>query len=243
MLDQTFYISAPEACNYLPGREARNVFAPPSGGMTNTLYSSLIDLGFRRSGSFVYRPHCRACTACVPTRIPVEDFMPSRSQRRNLSSNRELSVRMRKPVYREEHYALYSRYQSERHPGGGMDEPTPQTYQGFLTSDWSQTMFVDFTVNDRVVAVAVTDILDQGLSAVYTFFDPALHARGLGTHAILWQIEEARRRELRYLYLGYWIAESPKMAYKSRFRGIEGLMADHWQPLSPPPGSAMDSPD
>ncbi len=242
MLDQTFYISAPEACNYLPGREARNIFAPPSGGMTNTLYSSLIELGFRRSGSFVYRPHCRACTACIPTRIPIEHFVPSRSQRRNLGMNRDLGVRIRKPVYREEHYALYSRYQSMRHPGGGMDEPTPQTYQGFLTSDWSQTVFVEFVLDDRVVAVAVTDILDQGLSAVYTFFDPELGARGLGTHAILWQIEETRRRGLSYLYLGYWIAQSPKMVYKSRFQGIEGLLADRWQPLPPPPLIDMDGP-
>lgn len=232
-----FYVTPPERCAYLPGRESVNVFADPRARMNTAFYGRLIDKGFRRSGSHLYRPQCPSCSECVPTRIPVATFAANRSQRRNQRVNSDLTANIVPQGYKPEHFALYRRYQRGRHAGGEMDNPTPQTYLDFLSCCWANTWFVEFRLRNTLLGVAVCDPIADGLSAVYTFFDPREPWRGLGTHAILWQIEEARRRRLDYVYLGYWIAGNRKMSYKIRFRPIEGLINNTWQSLNPAQGA------
>ena len=223
------YLSPEHPCGYLPGESARTVFLDPQVTPQQSLYSAFAAQGFRRSGGFLYRPQCERCHACVPVRIPVMEFRPDRTQRRVWRLNQDLAIRLRPTEADPEHFALYQRYLIQRHPGGGMDQHTAADYNAFLTSRWSNTLSVEFRLAGQLLGVAVVDELDDALSAVYTYFDPALARRSLGTFAILWQIEEARRRGLRWLYLGYWIEGSRKMAYKDRFRPFERFGPDGWQ--------------
>ena len=226
------YITPAHPCGYLPGREARTVFVDPDLAMDSRLYTLLASHGFRRNGPHVYKPHCEACHACVPLRIPVAEFRPDRGQRRIWRCNGDLGVESLAAVSRPEHYALYRRYLEARHAGGGMDASSEPEYAHFLMNPWGRTRMVAMHAGDELVCVAVTDELEDALSAVYTFFDPSLGRRSLGTYAILWQIEAARRRGLKWLYLGYWIAESRKMAYKDRFRPHERLGASGWEQIT-----------
>ncbi len=223
------YITPGHPCGYLPQREARTVFVDPELAMDSRLYSLLASHGFRRNGPHVYKPHCEGCRACVPLRIPVAEFHPDRGQRRIWKRNRDLKVELLDAISRPEHYALYRRYLAARHAGGGMDGSSEPEYAHFLLNPWGRTRMVALHARDTLVAVAVTDELEDAFSAVYTFFDPDLAQRSLGTYAILWQIEAARRRGLKWLYLGYWIAESRKMAYKDRFHPHERLGAEGWE--------------
>ncbi len=226
-----FYISREHACSYLPEHTAMTLFADPEAQLRNDLYAELVDLGFRRSGRHVYRPNCPGCNACRSVRIPVAEYALRRADRRALKRNADLAVRITDPCFNEEQFDLYRRYLRSRHPGGDMDNPKAQDYLAFLTSPWSDTRFVEFRAGERLVAVAVVDLLPQGLSAVYTFFEPGAAERSLGHYVILWQIEETRRRGLPWLYLGYWIEASPKMRYKSRYRPFEQYHDGLWQRL------------
>ena len=226
-----FYLSAEHPCSYLPERMARTVFLDPHAAPRREVYQKLAARGFRRSGPLLYRPECAHCSACVPVRIPVAAFRPDRSQRRIRHRNRDLTVRMLPPRFNAEHFGLYHRYLEIRHPDGGMDQHSEMDYAGFLVSRWSESVFVEMRLAGRLAAVAVVDVFTDALSAVYTFYDPRLARRSLGTFAILWEIDEARRRGSRWLYLGYWIAASPKMAYKDRFRPCERLGPEGWEPL------------
>jgi arginine-tRNA-protein transferase len=228
------YISRPDECSYLPGRNAVNVFADPHATMSVAVYTVLIRHGFRRSGELVYRPHCPGCNACVPIRIPTARFAANRSQRRNWRQNADLRAVPRNDCYRDEHFRLYEKYLAHRHPGGGMDNPTPESFTRFLRGGWCDTRFVEFRSRGRLLAVAVHDRLGDGLSAVYTFFDPEHRQRGLGKFAILWLIHEARRLGLAHLYLGYWIGECDKMRYKTEYRPVEIYHNERWQPLHLP---------
>ena len=223
-----FYATPEHRCSYLAQRTARTLFADPSVRLDNRVYSRLTLYGFRRSGRHIYRPSCDACEACVPVRVPVQAFQPDRNQRRTWARNQDLAVTACEPGFRQEHFDLYRSYVAARHPGGGMDNADPMQYLDFLTSGWSDTRFYEFRARGALVAVAVTDRLDHGLSAVYTFFDPELRQRSLGTFAVLWQIEECKRQALECLYLGYWIQESPKMAYKARFWPLERFREGTW---------------
>ncbi len=219
------FLTTDYACSYLWGRQARNMVADPA--VTDRhLYTSLAELGFRRSGDQLYRPHCRACAACQSLRIPAARFQPNRSQRRLWARNQDLRARLVDAVFQDEHFALFSRYISARHAGGGMDPDSPDYYWSFVTSHWCPTRLCEFRFNGELLAVAVVDYLENGLSAVYTFFDPLQAARGLGTHAILWQIAEARRLGLRWVYLGYWVEHCRKMAYKTRFHPHEVFVTE-----------------
>lgn len=227
-----FYPTQPQRCSYLPDRLAVSMVADPRATLSPALYAELVTLGFRRSGVQVYAPHCPDCRACVPTRVPVAAFRPNRSQRRALGRNADLQVVLTEPHLNQEYFDLYRRYLGTRHPGGGMDEPTPEGFADFLVSGPGTSVFAEFRVQGRLLGVAVTDVLANGLSAVYTFFEPDEGgARGLGTYAVLWQIEEARRRGLPHLYLGYWIEACAKMRYKARFRPIEGYLEGEWRAL------------
>ena len=222
------YVSPEHPCHYLPERRARTVFVDPALPMDQGLYGVLATHGFRRSGPHVYRPHCGECQACVPIRVAVQDFTPDRAQKRVLRRNLGVRCLVRPAEFDAEHFTLYGRYLAARHAEGGMDGSSESDYRQFLLSPWGKTSLLEFRHQDRLVGVAVTDEFSDGFSAVYTFFDPELASRSLGTYAILMQIEEARRRGLAWLYLGYWIAASRKMSYKDRFRPFETLGADGW---------------
>lgn len=226
-----FFASRPHLCPYLPEREAITLFADPEVRLNNLIYGGLSEFGFRRSGHLVYRPACSNCSACIPVRIPVQQFTGHRIDRRVWRRNADLTVTAAEPTYREEAFALYRKYLHARHPGGNMDTDQPSQYLEFLTCSWSDTVFYEFRAGPTLLAVAVTDRLPGALSAVYTFFDPEQSARSLGSYAILWQVAEARRLDLSWLYLGYWIDNCRKMSYKGRIRPLQMFRDGRWLEL------------
>lgn len=221
--------STPEDdCNYLPGKRSISVFAEPTLPKTIAEHSWLSELGFRRSGEYVYRPNCENCNACIATRIPIKNFKLSRNQKRTWKRNQDLTVNIRRAEFDQEHFDLYERYIAARHSGGGMDNPTPESYMQFLTSEWSETYFFEFRLDEQLAAIAVVDKLEKSYSAVYTFFDPDLSHRSLGRFAVLYEIEHARQENLDFLYLGYWIEKCQKMNYKQDYQPQEHFIDGQW---------------
>mgnify|MGYP001182336128 CR=1 FL=1 len=227
-----FYATQPHSCSYLPDEQATTLFLDPSQPMNVQLYAELSDLGFRRSGDHLYRPHCQSCNACVPARIPVADFSPNRQQRKVWHRNADLQVHRVRPAFSEEYYALYVRYIEQRHADGDMYPPSREQFSTFLVRDLPFSHFFEFRLEGRLLALAVADQLSTGLSAVYTFYDPAEERRSLGRFAVLWEIAECRRLGLAAVYLGYWIKKCRKMSYKTQYRPLELLINQHWSRLT-----------
>ncbi|MBW6494912.1 MAG: arginyltransferase [Burkholderiaceae bacterium] len=228
-----FYTTSPYPCSYLPGQTARSQVATPHHLINSDVYGHLVRAGFRRSGAFTYRPMCDGCRACVPLRVDVAGFNPNRNQRRCWKAGQALSSRISRLGFSAEHYDLYLRYQSVRHPGAGMDHDNREQYAQFMLQSKVNTRIAEFRDPDgKLAIVSVIDILEDGLSSVYTFFDPQDRSLSLGTYGVLWQIEQCRRLGLPHLYLGYWLEESRKMSYKSAFQPVEVLRSGRWQALT-----------
>ncbi len=225
-----FYVTAPYACSYLPQRKARSQVATPNHLIDAAVYSDLVHIGFRRSGVFAYRPYCDGCRACIPLRIPVADFTANRAQRRAWKKNSDLIASLGELRFDDEHYSLYQRYQCLRHAGGGMDQDSREQYAQFLLQSRVESKLVEYRDSSGTLKmVSIVDLLSDGLSSVYTFYDPAEAQRSLGTYGILWQIQHCQSLGLAHLYLGYWIRESPKMHYKSSFVPYETLQNGVWK--------------
>lgn len=222
------YLTEAHACSYLSDKQATTAFVDPKHLVDTETYSHLSAMGFRRSGQYIYAPRCASCKSCIPVRIPVVGFAPTRSQKRCLKRNCDISAKIEANINLDEHYALYQKYIDTRHSDGDMYPATMTQYRDFIGKPWECTRFIEFRLDKKLVACAVSDWLDDGLSAIYTYYDPDLSERSLGTLAILRQIELAREQALDYLYLGYWIRDSAKMTYKSKFRPSELYIENRW---------------
>jgi leucyl-tRNA---protein transferase len=234
---QQFFATAAVPCPYVPGRDERKLIVELAGRAAASFYDELSRAGFRRSHRFAYRPACRACAACVPVRIAVERFSHTRSTRRVRNLNRgtgsALAGHLLTPRATEEQFALFAAYQRSRHRDSDMATMSYADYRGMVEDSTVRTAVVEYRESaGALVAVSLIDRLDDGISAVYSFYDPAQHRRSLGTWCILWLVEECRRAGLAYVYLGYWIADSPKMAYKARFPALERLVDGSWIPFA-----------
>ena len=219
-------------CSYLEGQEASTIFVDPNRRISARLYTELSNVGFRRSGSHLYRPHCEDCKACLAARVPVEEFKATRQQRKTWNRNQDLEIKLLRSINSDQCYALYERYIQVRHWQGDMYPPTREQYDSFLCTSFAKSHNYGFWLDDKLIAVAVTDRLDTGLSAIYTFYEPDYPRRSLGVMSILWQIHRTQEMGLPYLYLGYWIKNCDKMRYKSNYRPLQLLIDQKWLTLS-----------
>lgn len=226
-----FHATAPHPCSYLAGQEATTLFVAPDSELSDSELVDLTQNGFRRSGRYIYRPHCDHCHACISVRVQAQDFQPKRRHQRTLNRNHDVTFDTSDPELNETHYALYARYIEARHRDGDMYPPSPSQYVSFLTAGGIGSRFLNARLNGQLVATMLYDhIPGHGLSAIYTFFDPAtdMEHRSFGRLLILELIRRAQTDQVPYVYLGYWIRDCKKMAYKTEYRPIELLINGRW---------------
>lgn len=226
-----FHTTQPYPCSYFPERLARAQVATPDFLINSRIYNKLIQAGFRRSGAFTYRPCCEHCHACVPTRIRVQEFLPSRAQRRTWRRHQRLTSTTRELYFNPAHFSLYQRYQKKRHGSGSIETNSHTQYQDFLLQSNVNSRLIEFHEDGQLRMISIIDKLSDGFSSVYTFYDPDIPNASLGTFSILWQIKQCQELGLPYVYLGYWIKENQKMRYKSKFQPLEILVNAMWQPF------------
>lgn len=228
-----FYVTAPQPCPYLPNRMERKLFTALHGDGAEKLNDTLSKQGFRRSQNVLYRPSCSECSGCMSARIRVDDFSPTKSQRRTLRKNQALKRRATSAWATEEQYDLFRRYLDSRHADGGMADMDVFEFAAMIEESPIRSRVVEYidTTTDALVGVCLTDILDDGVSLVYSFYDPDRFKESIGTHIILDHVDIAREAGLPFVYLGYWVPDSPKMGYKSRFRGVELFIGNAWQKM------------
>jgi leucyl-tRNA---protein transferase len=224
--------SQSHSCSYFSDRDAQTTFVHPAFEMNTFAYSQLIAKGYRRSGDDVYKPTCTHCSACIAARISVPSFQPTRNQKRCLAKNHNTVASIKPAIYDQRHYDLYLRYQKTKHPDSSMQNTSPEEYLRFLGSRWCDTLFVEFSNENQLIAVAVIDYLEDALSAVYTFFDPEFAHQSPGVYAVLWQLDYAKHLNFPWLYLGYWIKACKKMCYKTQYQPLEIYQNGQWMPYS-----------
>lgn len=226
----TLFKSQEYKCSYLPHKIAQSIFIEPSGSIDTYQYSQLIQQGFRRSGTHIYRPECPECQQCVSTRIQIQKFLPNRSQKRCLNQWGNLKVELCELIFNQEHYELYQHYQQNRHHDDETAQDSKEQYHQFLLQSQVSSFLATFR-DDKgtLLMVSLIDETTDGLSAVYTFYQVSSSHKGLGTYGILWQINLAKHLSLPYLYLGFWIKDSDKMAYKTNFSASQLLHQNTWQ--------------
>lgn len=228
MISIPLVLSQEHPCGYLETKIAQSLFVHPSYSITTSTYAHLLEQGFRRSGEEVYAPHCSHCSACIPARLPLKKFKPSKSQRRCMRKNIETRVNIKPAIFEQAHYDMYLRYQAIRHPEGSMINASPENYFSFLSSSWCNTQFVEFSIHNELAGIAIIDQFDEAWSAVYTFFEPKFSDYSLGVYAILWQIQQANLQQKEYLYLGFWLKDCTKMSYKTCYQPIQLLIDKQW---------------
>ena len=228
MISIPLVLSQEHPCGYLEPKIAQSLFVHPSYSITTSTYAHLLEQGFRRSGEEVYAPHCSQCSACIPARLPLKKFKPSKSQRRCMRKNIETQVNIKPAIFEQAHYDMYLRYQAIRHPEGSMINASPENYFSFLSSSWCNTQFVEFSIHNELAGIAIIDQFDEAWSAVYTFFEPKFSDYSLGVYAILWQIQQANLQQKEYLYLGFWLKDCTKMSYKTCYQPIQLLIDKQW---------------
>jgi arginine-tRNA-protein transferase len=226
------FLTEPHPCSYLEDQKAITAFVDPAITVDKNLYSHLSNFGFRRSGRYIYAPRCKSCKACIPARLVVNEFEPNRQQNRCNRHNEDLTISIVREVNEKEHYRLYERYLEARHADGDMYPPTMTQYRDFISSLWDNSRMLEARLNGELLAAGVIDVLNDGISAIYTYYSPDYPKRSLGTYMILAELVLARQVGLPYLYLGYWIEKSPKMAYKKNFQPLELLIDDQWVPMN-----------
>jgi arginine-tRNA-protein transferase len=232
MISIPLFLTDQNPCSYLDKKNSQSAFVHPSFSLTTAVYSQLIEQGFRRSGNQVYTPHCPSCSECIPTRLVANQFIPNRNQKRCIKKNQQTTIIVKPVKFEQAHYQLYLRYQKHKHGQGGMADSSEEDYINFLASYWCNTLFVEFSIDNKLAAVAIVDLLDNALSAVYTFFDPEYAQYSLGTYAVLWQIEHAKSLGLKFVYLGFWIKNCKKMSYKTQYQPIQGFIENKWIKIS-----------
>jgi len=230
--DIQFYVTTNYSCGYISGQDAQSIVATPYKNINRKIFEGLVIEGFRRSGSFVYKPNCKNCNACVPIRLLASKFFASRSQKRTTKYLDKLTVKILPLNFNEEHFELYVHYQNKRHLDTGRSEDELGDYNDFLIKSNVESKLVEFRLGNELKIVTIVDIVDDGISAVYTFYDCSNRKLSLGTISIVWLLDFCKKQNLSFLYLGYWIHESKKMKYKTNFKPYELLLEGVWQEAS-----------
>ena len=224
-----FYKTTEYNCSYIDKMDAQSLVVTPYKSIDQNIFQDLIEKGFRRSGQYIYKPSCKSCTACIPIRLSVQKFLSSRSQKRIFKKHQHFDVREVSLTFKQKHFDLYSKYQNKRHSSINNDQNKIDDYNDFLIKSNVNSKLVEFWDGDLLKIVSIIDMMDDGISAVYTFFDPDDEKVSYGTYSIIWLINWCKTQQFKYIYLGYWIGECNKMKYKTNFKPYELYIKGYWQ--------------